>query len=124
MATLRVEGDELVVGIEGFGAKVLALGSEIRLPKSAVVDVRGGAPELMRRGFWLRAFGASLPNVRIGYFWRKNDGLSFVDVRHLDHRHDVVAIDLRGTRLKHVYVEPSTERAADVAERVRRALAT
>ena len=120
MAQLRIEGEELVLDVEGIAARLMALCSRIRIPLGAVTAARQGAPELFEGGLWLRAFGASFVERHVGYYWHKGDGLSFVDVRHLTNRDAIVAIDLDAPRLRHLYIEPSDDSAARVVERINR----
>lgn len=122
MTRLEVQGEDLVAHVEGIGSKLMALGPRIRVPLKTVTDVRSGAPELFRRGLWVRAFGASFIRRHVGYFWRKSDGISFVDVNDLHSRERIVAIDLDGAHLRHLYIEPSDGTAREVAERIRREL--
>lgn len=118
MAKIRIEGGELVVAMEGIGEKLMALRSELKVPVAHVAGVRADPPELHDDTFIARVFGASLSETHIGYFWKKGEGLVFVDIDHLHGRDKVVAIDLRDERLKHLYVEPSDETASEAAARL------
>jgi len=104
MAHVKIEDGELVVEMDGVFEKMMALRSTIKVPVTHVKAVRARPPELMDETFIARIFGASLIDTHLGYFWKENDGLVFIDVRRLKDN-DIVAVDLQQERLKHLYVE-------------------
>ncbi|MBK7398880.1 MAG: hypothetical protein IPJ34_21950 [Myxococcales bacterium] len=121
MATIDVEGEELVIHMTGLGEKLMALRSEVRLPLSHVKAVRARPEELFDDTFIFRVFGASLVETHLGYFWKKGDGLVFIDIHHLKEG-NIVAVDLEHERMKHLYVEAEGGDAAAVAARITAAL--
>lgn len=121
MATIDIEGDELVVTMTGLGEKLMALRSEVRLPLSHVKGARATPAELYDDTFIARVFGASFTETHLGYFWKKGDGLVFIDVHHL-HEGNIVAVDLEHERMKHLYVEAEGGDAAAVAAKIEAAL--
>jgi len=124
MANVRIEGSELVVQMEGLAEKMMALRSEIRVPISHVKVARPKPAELFDDTFIVRVFGASLTDTHLGYFWKKDDGIVFVDIHHL-REGNIVAIDLEHERMKHLYVEGEHgETAESVAARINAALPT
>ncbi len=118
MAKIHVEDGHLVVVMEGVGEKLMALRSELRLPLAHVTGVRANPPELFDETFIARVFGASLSETHIGYFWKKGEGLVFLDIDHLHGKNKIVALDLTDERLKHLYVEPSDETADEAVARL------
>lgn len=124
MAKIRVVDNHLVVEMEGVGEKLMAMRSELRLPLAHVTGVRANPPELLDETFIARVFGASLSETHIGYFWKKGEGLVFLDIDHLHGKNKIVAVDLRDERLKHLYVEPSDETAEEARVRLQALLGT
>ncbi len=122
MATIEIQGTDLVVRMTGIGEKLMALTSEIKVPLSHVKGARAKPAELFDDTFILRVFGASLIETHLGYFWKKGDGLVFIDIHHLKEG-NIVAVDLEHERMKHLYVEAEGELAADLAQRIIDALA-
>lgn len=118
MAKIRVEGDDLVVVMERVGEMLMALRSEVRLPLAHVTGVRADPSELFDETFIARVFGASLIETHMGYFWKKGEGLVFLDIEHLHGKNKIVAVDLTDERLKHLYVEPSDESADEAVARL------
>lgn len=118
MAKIRVDDNQLVVEMEGVGEKLMALRSEVRLPIAHVTGVRANPNELFDETFIARVFGASLSETHIGYFWKKGEGLVFLDIDHLHGKNKIVALDLKDERLKHLYVEPSDETADEAVARL------
>lgn len=118
MAKIRIDGDDLVVVMERVGEMLMALRSEVRLPLAHVTGVRADPPELFDEAFIARVFGASLTETHIGYFWKKGEGLVFIDIEHLHGKNRIVAVDLTDERLKHLYVEPSDESADEAVARL------
>lgn len=122
MAHVKIVGDELVVEMEGLGEKLMALRSEIRVPLAHVTAARAQPNELFDDGFIVRVFGASLIDTHIGYFWKKGDGMAFLDIHNL-RGGQIVAFDLTQEKLKHLFVECEPgETAVQLAERVTAAL--
>lgn len=118
MAAIKIEGAELVVQMEGFAEKMMALRSEIRVPLSHVKGARAKPAELLDDTFILRVFGASLTDTHLGYFWKKGEGLVFLDIHHL-REGNIVAIDLEHERMKHLYVEGEHGESAEaIAARI------
>ncbi len=118
MAKIRVQDGNLIVEMEGLGEKLMALRSELKLPVEHITGVRANPPELLDETFIARVFGASLSETHIGYFWKKGDGMVFIDIDHLHGKNKIVAIDLRDERLKHLYVEPSDETSVEAQSRL------
>lgn len=104
MAAIRIEGTDLVVEMQGFAEKMMALRTEIRVPLAHVKSTRPRPPELFDDSFILRVFGASLIDTHLGYFWKKGEGLVFIDIHNL-RGGNVVAVDLEHERMRHLYVE-------------------
>lgn len=121
MATIDVQGNELVVTMAGLGEKLMAMRSEVRVPLDHVKGVRARPTELFDDTFIARVFGASFTETHLGYFWKKGDGLVFIDVHHL-HEGNIVAVDLEHERMKHLYIETEGGEAAAVAARIEAAL--
>jgi hypothetical protein len=122
MASVKIEGSELVVQMEGLAEKMMAMRSEIRLPLSHVKAARARPTELFDDTFIVRVFGASLIDTHLGYFWKKGDGIVFIDVHHL-REGNIVAIDLEHERIKHLYVEGENGETADaLASRITSAI--
>jgi len=118
MARIRIEDGHLVVAMERVGEMLMALRSEVRLSLAHVRGVRANPPELFEEAFIARVFGASLSETHIGYFWKKGEGLVFIDIEHLHGVNKIVAVDLIDERLKHLYVEPSDETADEAVARL------
>lgn len=122
MAKIRVEEGNLIVEMESVGEKLMALRSEVKVPVAHVAGVRANPPELLDETFIARVFGASLSETHIGYFWKKGDGMVFIDIDHLHGKNKIIVIDLRDERLKHLYLEPSDESAPEAEARLKTAL--
>lgn len=120
MAKIAIDGQELVVESEGLFEQMMSMRSSLRVPLEHVTGIRSHPSELEDNAFILRVFGASLKDTHIGYFWKKEDGLVFCNIHDMK---EVVAIDLRDERMKHLYIQVSGEPADSVAERLRPALA-
>lgn len=118
MAKIRVDGSDLVVEMEGVAEVLMAMRSEVKVPLAHVSGVRADPPELFDETFIARVFGASLTETHLGYFWKKGDGLVFVDIHHLHAKGQIVAVDLHDERMKHLYVETSGETAAAAVARL------
>lgn len=123
MAKISIDGDTLVVEMEGFFEKAMALKSALRVPLSHVKAARPNPGELMDDTFIIRVFGASLIQTHIGYFWKKDDGMVFIDVHNLKGG-SIVAFDLEHEKMKHLYIECDKDETADaVAARINAARA-
>jgi hypothetical protein len=125
MAAIRIDGTELVVEMHGLAEKMMALRSEIRVPLAHVKGIRARPAELFDDTFIVRVFGASLIDTHLGYFWKKGDGIVFVDVHNL-REGNILVVDLEHEKLKHLYVEcaggePAEELALRLASAVAKA---
>lgn len=118
MAKIRIDGSDLVVEMEGVGEVLMAMRSEVRVPLTHITGVRADPKELMDETFIARVFGASLIETHIGYFWKKGDGIVFLDIHHLHTPGKIVAIDLHDERMKHLYIEASDETSAEAVARL------
>jgi hypothetical protein len=123
MAAIRIDGKDLVVEMDGLAETLMALRTQIRVPLAHVKAARARPSELFDETFILRVFGASLIDTHLGYFWKKGDGIVFIDVHNL-RGGNIVAVDLEHERLKHLYVECEGGETAEVlATRISTALA-
>lgn len=120
MARIEIEDGHLLVHIEGLFDQVMSLRSSIKIPLSHLTGVRAHPPELLDETWILRVFGASFSETHIGYFWKKGDGLVFCDIHD---RKDVLALDLKEERMKHLYLQVTDEAPESACERIQAALA-
>lgn len=99
MAELLVEGDEVVVALGGW-EKVGAFHGDVRVPRTAVRDVRKVDVAIGEvRG--LRAPGTALPGVTALGTWRRRGGKDFVAVYR---RRPGVVVELDGARYARLIV--------------------
>ena len=116
MAKVHIDGDNLVVVIEGLN-KLWALKSQLEIPLAHIRSVRAD-PE-QARGWWhgLRLPGTQIPGVLTAGSFYQSDGFVFYDV------HDpelTVVIELDHERYRRLVIEVANP--PEVVERLRSAI--
>jgi hypothetical protein len=112
MIHIAIEGDELVIRLEGL-ALLAAARRELRVP---LAHITGAAPAPERSGGWLAGLlhshhaGTHLPGmVKAGTFMA-DDGPVFYAAIHLER---AVAVELRDERFRRLVVEPPDDETPD-----------
>lgn len=115
MAKVHIEGDDLVVVIEGLN-KLWALKSTLTIP---LANVRGATadPGITREPAGFRSPGTHLPGTITAGTYRKDGERSFWNLRH---RQEAVVIELTGERFSRLVLGVDDARAT--ADRIERAL--
>lgn len=112
MIHIEIEGDALVIRLEGLAA-LAAARRELRVP---LAHITGATPAPERSGSWLASLlnshhaGTHLPGmVKAGTFMA-DDGPAFYAAVHLER---AVAVELRDERFRRLVIEPGDHETPD-----------